>query len=34
MINAEEIFNLPKLGKDDTFAFGCNMCGKCNVDTL
>jgi len=29
MINVEELLSLPKLGKDDTFAFGCNMCGKC-----
>lgn len=29
MINVEEILNLPKLGKEDTFAFGCNRCGSC-----
>jgi Fe-S-cluster containining protein len=26
---AEELLKLPKLGKDDTFTFGCNECGKC-----
>ena len=29
MINAEELLSLPKLGKEDTFAFGCNRCGSC-----
>ena len=29
MINVKEIMNLPKLGKDDSFAFGCNRCSKC-----
>jgi hypothetical protein len=29
MKNVEEILSLPKLGKDDTFTFGCNRCGKC-----
>ena len=29
MINTEKIFSLPKLGKDDTFTFGCNRCGNC-----
>lgn len=29
MIYAEELLKLPKLGKDDTFAFGCTKCGKC-----
>jgi hypothetical protein len=29
MINAEEILALPKLGKDDSFNFGCNQCGQC-----
>jgi len=26
---AEELMNLPKLDKDDSFAFGCNQCGCC-----
>lgn len=29
MINVEELLKLPKLGKDDTFAFGCTKCGRC-----
>ena len=29
MLNIEDILNFPKLGKDDTFAFGCNRCSKC-----
>lgn len=29
MINVEELLSLPKLGKEDTFAFGCNRCGRC-----
>jgi len=29
MISAKEILKLPTLGKDDTFAFGCNRCDKC-----
>ena len=29
MMNAKELPDLPKLGKDDTFIFGCNRCGKC-----
>ena len=32
MINAEKIFSLPKLSKDDTFTFGCNRCGNCCRD--
>ena len=32
MINVEELLSLPKLGKDDAFAFGCNRCGKCCRD--
>jgi len=28
----EEYLRLPKLGKDDTFAFGCNECGECCRD--
>jgi hypothetical protein len=29
MRNVEKLLSLPKLGKDDTFTFGCNRCGKC-----
>ena len=29
MYNPEELLKLPRLGKDDTFAFGCNRCGSC-----
>ena len=29
MINVKELLALPKLGKDDTFTFGCNRCSKC-----
>jgi Fe-S-cluster containining protein len=25
----DKLLKLPKLGKDDSFAFGCNQCGKC-----
>jgi len=29
MIKAEELLKLPRLGKDDTFTFGCNRCNQC-----
>jgi len=29
MLNVDEILSLPKLGKDDSFTFGCNRCGSC-----
>ena len=29
MISAEKVLSLPKLGKDDSFSFGCSRCGKC-----
>ena len=28
-MSPEEYLKLPKLGKDDTFTFGCNRCGSC-----
>ena len=27
--HAEKLLDLPKLGKDDTFNFGCKQCGQC-----
>jgi len=32
MIKAEELLKLPKLGKDDAFAFGCDRCNRCCRD--
>jgi hypothetical protein len=29
MMNIKEMLTLPKLGKDDTFTFGCSRCSKC-----
>jgi hypothetical protein len=29
MYDAQTILNLPKLGMEDTFNFGCNQCGRC-----
>jgi len=29
----KQYLKYPVLGLDDTFAFGCDGCGKCNVDT-
>jgi hypothetical protein len=29
MTKAEEYLKMPKLGKDDSFTFGCNQCGEC-----
>jgi len=29
MLDVQELLNLPKLGMDDTFTFGCSRCGKC-----
>ena len=29
MINIKKLLELPKLGKDDSFTFGCNRCNSC-----